>query len=340
MPPSRQWVLAGLLAVVGVLTTAVLFNVLSTVFFAITVAYVLVPLHKRLVERGLPPWWASAVASTVAFSGVVALFGSLAFLLYRRRNALLRNLSALPDSVSVELFGVVYGVDASTFVGFAREYLTGVALVMASVLPILALKATLFALLVFALLIQRRRVRTALLAPVPPAYRDVVAAFHERTRSTLSAIYVLQAATAAATFLVALPVFYALGYDLFVTFALVAGFLQFIPVVGPSFLLALLAVGRATAGEMVPAVLLIVVGGVVIGWLPDAVVRPRLARKTADLPGSLYFIGFTGGLLSIGPVGFIAGPLVVALLAEATELLAAEVNRPEQGSLESPPKIR
>ena len=55
-------------------------------------------------------------------------------------------------------------------------------------------------------------------------------------------------------------------------------------------------------------------------------VRPRLARHTADLPGSLYFIGFTGGLLSVGPIGFIAGPLVVALLVEATELLASEVN--------------
>jgi predicted PurR-regulated permease PerM len=42
------------------------------------------------------------------------------------------------------------------------------------------------------------------------------------------------------------------------------------------------------------------------------------------MPGSLYFIGFTGGLLSVGAVGVIAGPLLVALLSESITLLSEE----------------
>ncbi|UPV75967.1 AI-2E family transporter [Halorussus limi] len=326
MSTSREWVLASVLALLGLLAAAVLFDVLSTVFFAITVAYVLVPLHERFVRRGVPSWWASAAATAVAFVSVLLFFLSFGFLLYRRRGELVRFLLDLPESVTFELLGAAYTVDAGVVIEVTREYLGVVALGLARLAPVLALKGTLFALLVFALLVNRGQARRALLAPVPPAYRDVAAAFHERTRDTLYAIYVLQAATAVATFLVALPVFYALDYQFVFTLALVAGFLQFLPIVGPSFLVALLAAYRLTANEVVAAVLVFVVGGVVVGWLPDAVIRTRLARETADLPGSLYFIGFTGGLLSLGPIGFIAGPLVVALLAEASELLAAEVN--------------
>jgi predicted PurR-regulated permease PerM len=88
--------------------------------------------------------------------------------------------------------------------------------------------------------------------------------------------------------------------------------------------------------DVAGAILVFAVGGLVVGWLPDAVIRTRLARETADLPGSLYFIGFTGGLLSVGPVGFIAGALVVAFLVEASELLAAEVNG--HGRTAAPPQ--
>ena len=44
------------------------------------------------------------------------------------------------------------------------------------------------------------------------------------------------------------------------------------------------------------------------------------------MPGGLYFVGFVGGLLSMGTVGIIAGPLLVALVVEGTELLAAELD--------------
>ncbi|WP_276299203.1 AI-2E family transporter [Halorussus lipolyticus] len=326
MPATRQRVLAGVLALLGLLAAAVLFDVLGTVFFAITVAYVLVPLHERLVERGVPSWWASAAATTIAFVSVVVLFASFGFLVYRRRTELVGFLLDLPESVTVELLGSVYTIDAGIVTEVASEYLAVVALALARLAPVLALKGTLFALLVFALLIRRGQARRALLGPVPREYRDLASAFHERTRETLFAIYVLQAATAVGTFLVALPVFYLLDYQFYLTLALVAGFLQFLPIVGPSFLVGLLAVYRLTANEIAAAIAVLVLGGVLVGWLPDAVIRTRLARETADLPGSLYFVGFTGGLLSVGPVGFIAGPLVVALLVEASELLAGEVN--------------
>lgn len=147
-------------------------------------------------------------------------------------------------------------------------------------------------------------------------------ALHVRVKHTLYGIYVLQAATAFGTAIVAAGVFWALGYDGVLTLAIVAGVLQFVPVLGPSLLIVVLAAVDLAAGATTWAILVLVVGGILIGAAPDAVIRPRLAAWAADLPTSLYSIGFVGGVLTVGAIGVIAGPLVVALVVELVDLLS------------------
>jgi len=195
---------------------------------------------------------------------------------------------------------------------------------VASALPVLSLKVTLFAIIVFALLLKHGAAEDALIAPIPGRYHDIVDALATRARGTLYAIYVLQAATALGTFVIALPVFLLLGYEFPFTLALVAAVLQFIPIVGPSILIGILALWKFAIGDVTSALLLVVLGGFFIAWLPDVLIRPRLSRRTARLPGSLYFIGFTGGLLTLGPIGVVAGPLAIALAVTAMDLLGDE----------------
>jgi predicted PurR-regulated permease PerM len=119
-------------------------------------------------------------------------------------------------------------------------------------------------------------------------------------------------------------VFFLLGYGAPFTLAVFAAVLQFVPVVGPSVLVAALASVDFLAGNVTRAVLVAALGMTLVGFAPDAVIRPRLAKWAAHLPMSLYFIGFTGGVLTVGPIGFIAGPLAVAVLVEVVSLLADE----------------
>jgi predicted PurR-regulated permease PerM len=128
-------------------------------------------------------------------------------------------------------------------------------------------------------------------------------------------------------------VFGALGYSGALTLAVVAGVLQFLPVVGPSVLVGALVVYQLLAGDAAAAALVGVAGAVFIGYLPDVLIRARLARRSADMPSTLYFTGFTGGLLTLGPVGIIAGLLAVALLVEGIELLSAETDGYQQSTL-------
>ncbi|MFD1513114.1 AI-2E family transporter [Halomarina rubra] len=320
----RRNVVAGLLALFALCAAYVLWEVIGTVFFAITVAYVLVPARNRLVARGFSRRVASALVTTGAFAVVLFVLGAFGFLLYQRRQSAFTLIESLPDELSLEVAGMVYAVELSTVVGAVTATLRGVATGLAATLPVVLLKLMLFAILLFGLLLRPGATGDAFRRVVPDAYHDVLIALNERIRQTLYGIYVLQAATAFGTALVALVVFYALGYEAVFTLAIVAGFLQFIPVLGPSVLIALLALVDLVGPTPDPtrAALVVVVGGVLIGAVPDAVIRPRLASWAADLPTSLYFIGFVGGVLTVGAIGFIAGPLVVALVVETVELLA------------------
>jgi predicted PurR-regulated permease PerM len=301
-------------------------DVLATVFFAVTVAYLLSPLREELTRRRLSPWEASLVSTLVAVLAVVALAAPLVFVVAIRLDAIVAFLSGLPPAVTIELHGlsatVTLAEARSAAVAFGRRLARSLALAA----PVLALKLTVFVMVVFALLSRPAETRRALIAPVPHPYRDVIRALSRRTRATLFGIYVLQAATAAGTFAVALVFFSLLGYPYVLTLAVVSAVLQFLPVVGPSVLIGLLAVAHLVAGDPTRAALVLALGGLLVAWLPDVVIRPRLARETADLPGSLYFVGFVGGLLTLGPVGIIAGPLAVALVVETAELLSDELN--------------
>nr|WP_272904633.1 AI-2E family transporter [Halobacterium sp. TGN-42-S1] len=330
---SRTSWLAVLLAALAVLSTLVLGAVVGTVFFAGTVAYLLIPAVRHVERVGVSRWVASALTAAAVSAAAVVPF-ALAVSAGRGRIAdAIDAAGDLPETYSVSAFGYEYVVDVSLAIDAVTSYGADLAVELAGQLPVLALKLTLFGVLVFGLLVAHEDAERALLAVVPPDYRDVAGALGRRARATLYAIYVLQAATAVATTLLALPVFYVFDVPYLLTLSVVAGVLQFVPIVGPSVVVFGVAAYWAATGAGDAALVFLVVAGILVAWLPDVLVRPRLSRETADLPGSLYFIGFTGGLLTVGAVGVIAGPLVVALTAEAASLLASERNSTAQTTL-------
>jgi predicted PurR-regulated permease PerM len=320
----RPYVLGGVLAAIAIFAAVILFEVLGTVFIAISVAYLLVPLRRWLRRQGLSRLAATVAVTGIAVGGVIALFGPLVYLLIVRFTEVTALIRGLPESISLGVAGFTYELIVADVISVVAQELTAFARAVAAALPVLLVKLTLFVLLVFSLLHNQSDIRAATIAVVPPNYRDIAEVLHTRAHKTLFALYVLQATTALGTFLIALPVFFLFGYEEPIILATVAGVLQFIPIAGPSLLIAVLVGGALIAGDLVGALLVAFVGGALIAWLPDLLIRPRVASRTADLSGSLYFIGFVGGLLSLGAIGIIVGPLVVALLVESAALVSEE----------------
>lgn len=320
---DRRTVLGIALLGLAALTAVLLGAVLWTVVFAVTVAYVLSPLRAELVRRGFGRNAAAAATSLAATFGAVVVLAPVGVLLWARLGAAVALVRSLPTTIPVAVAGFEVVVETGPYVAATAAWLQSAAVTVAAVLPVLALKATLFAFVVFGLLARPEAPRRAIEGFVPGEYHDLLTAYHERVRATLLGIYVLQAATALVTVVVGLVVFWALGYRSPFALAVIAGVLQFVPIVGPSLLVVALAIGDLLAGGVVRAALVTVFGLVFVGFAPDAVVRPRLAAVAADLPTTLYFVGFVGGVLTLGPVGFVVGPLVIALLVETVALLSA-----------------
>lgn len=334
---DRRYVLAGITVAIGLVTAVILRQVLETVFFAATVAYVLAPVEVWYSRRGVPNWW-SALLTTVTGMGIAGLVLSPLVVLFYFRFSALRDLIAsvpVPDSLTLSAVGFTRTVRPAEFLPAVSDYLQGVALSLAGAAPVVAIKATVFGMVVFALLLARSRLHAATWAVVPPEYHDALDRLTDRATETLFAIYVLQGATALATFAVSVPLFFLLGYQYPFTLATVAGFLQFLPIVGPSVLVVAVGGIDVALDNLTRAALVLGLGFVFVAWLPDPLVRPRLARRAADMPGSLYFVGFTGGLFTLGVVGIVAGPLVVALLSESVRMLAEEMRTPRAVSRQS-----
>ena len=321
---NRQRLLAALLVALATLAAVVLAEVLRTVVFAVTVAYVLYPLRRRLVGRGLSRRVACAAATAVAFLGATLLVAPLLYALYRRRSELIAILEGVPDFVPISVGGFATVVEIAPYAAAAEAWVRSVALAVAGAAPVLVLEVVVFTFLVYGILYRPGAAEAAVLGVVPSEYHDIPTRLHERTRETLYSIYVLQAATAAGTFALALAVFRLLGYGSPILLAVIAGILQFIPVVGPSVLIVGLGVGDLLVGETARAVAVLVVGLVVVAFVPDAVIRTQLADRAGKISPGLYFVGFVGGILTVGAVGVIVGPLVVSLLLEAIDMLSEE----------------
>jgi len=318
----RRYVLAALFVAVALLTAAILWEVVEVVFFAITVAYVLYPVRQRLVDRGTSRRIASALVTTLAFVVVVVLFSPIVWTLFRQRDAILQLFRNLPEEITVEAFGFVVTQETAELVATATEIVRDIASTLAFSSIFLLLELGMFTILLYGLLLRPNAVGRAAFEITPPQYHDVLRALNNRISGTLYALYVIQAATAVVTFPIALVVFYILGYSDVVVLSVISAILQFIPIVGPGVLAVGLAGYDFVIGMPDRAVGIIVLGPLLIGLLPDLLVRPRLASSQAHLPASLYFVGFTGGVLTVGVIGIIAGPLAVAVLVEVVDLLS------------------
>lgn len=322
-------VLVGIVA----FTLFMLANVLGAIFFAVTVAYVSLPVKRWLVRRGVSNGVATAGVTTSAFVAGAAIVAPILAIVYRRRNLLLDYLETLPAEVVLDAAGYTWTVDVQAAIPVVRNVLVDVAIGIASAAPVLLAKVLLFTFVVYALLSRPAAVKNAVLGVTPRSHASDVWAFHERLRDTLYGIYVVQAATAVGTFLVSLVVFYALGYETYFSFAVIAGLLQFLPVVGPSVVVVGISAAEYVSGDADGALLLLVVGLVFVALLPDLIIRPALAGETTRLSPTLYFVGFIAGTLSFGAVGIVAGPVVIAILAEGVAIASRNTATPREDAI-------
>lgn len=323
MELTRGRVLFGLLAALLALSYIVLSAVLTVVVFAVTVAYVLYPVRQELRQRGVSPRIASGVLTLGTCLAGLLFVVPFAYVIYLRQEDLASKFRQIPETVSYTVGGAEYVIEVQPIQEGLLSFVRDLAVTLLVAAPGIALGGILFILVFYGIMYRPSAVRQAVLGFTPAEYHDVLDRLHNRTRATLYSIYVIQALTAAATFVIAALLFGLLGYTSPVWLAVFAAILQFVPVLGPSLLIIVLALTDIFLLDMlVRGAAVLFFGLLFVSLVPDAVLRPKLAKRAGSLSPTLYFVGFVGGVLTVGAIGFIVGPLVIALLVEVVKLLS------------------
>jgi predicted PurR-regulated permease PerM len=177
-----------------------------------------------------------------------------------------------------------------------------------------------------------------LISGVPDALDSFVGRMTEITKNTLYSIYVVHLSTSVITFLLAIPFFYVLGYGHILFWSLVVGLFQLIPIIGPTLVMIFLGIFALANGDYRAAALIAIIGYPVVCAVPDLLFRPIMMGRRASIHPAIIWIGFFGGLWIMGIVGFVIGPLVLALLVGGgRELIAIMKRAKANGWLDKPP---
>lgn len=95
---------------------------------------------------------------------------------------------------------------------------------------------------------------------------------------------------------------------------------SFIPVVGTFIIWGPAAGFLIIQGSLLKGIILVVIGGLIISSA-DNVLRPLIVQGKMKMPVLVIFLSILGGLKVFGFVGFIMGPLVVALFVSVAEII-------------------
>jgi predicted PurR-regulated permease PerM len=117
-------------------------------------------------------------------------------------------------------------------------------------------------------------------------------------------------------------IFWFLGVEGPLLWAVVMAFLSLLPAVGAAIVWAPVAIYFLVTGAIWQGVVLIAFGVVVIG-LVDNVLRPVLVGKDTKMPDYLVLLSTIGGMALFGLNGFVIGPVVAALFIACWDLFVA-----------------
>jgi predicted PurR-regulated permease PerM len=103
-----------------------------------------------------------------------------------------------------------------------------------------------------------------------------------------------------------------LGIPSPVFWGVIMAFLSIIPLVGTNTIMVPMAVFHFIIGETTTGILILSIGSVII-LINQNLIRPRLDGNKSGMHTAIMFLASLGGLLWLGIIGFLAGPLVAAL---------------------------
>ena len=330
MKPLNADLFPFILLVVFTLAACIIFwSVMDMVILGASLAVVLIPLHHRISRHTLPEISAAIVTFLIFFMGcIMALFtfslltSNVALLtkLFGTVGIWLDNPATNPLSFGIPVTKATLSGLLDKGMAFFVEYQE----TLISNLSLIAFKMFVFLLSLFYLLRWGEEIKKTFMCRVPAVLSGYVARLSEVTVDTLYAIYIVQIAIAALTFVIAIPVFYLLGYGDVLFFSFLAAFCELIPVLGSSVVFIMVGTFSLALGDTRGVLIMFFFGYLIVSCIPEFYVRPVLVGRRVKIHPVIMFIGIIGGTLTMGLAGFVLGPVIIVLLITSYRIYVQE----------------
>ena len=131
------------------------------------------------------------------------------------------------------------------------------------------------------------------------------------------------------SFILAIPFFFLLGYGHEILFATMVGFAMLIPMIGAQLVLVFFMLYLIALGDYRGVLIVMFVGYPLLsGWI-DFYYRPIMMRRRVSIVHPVFMIiGIFAGVPFMGFVGFILGPVLIALAVVGFRIFAELMNAP------------
>lgn len=193
---------------------------------------------------------------------------------------------------------------------------------------LLILQIIIFFLLLSMFLYYGEEIWETAVHPLSKTTKDAIGKLAEISGNTIYSLIIIQISAALLSFLLAIPFFYFLGYGHELLFATMIGFAMLIPLIGAQLFLLIFMLYMVALGDYKSAAIVILIGYPLLsGWI-DFYYRPVMMGKRVAVHPVFMMIGIFAGVPFMGIVGFILGPVLVALAVTGFKIYAGQVCAP------------
>ena len=322
---------------------AVLWGYMGAIFWAVVLAILFAPLHRKILAR-MPTRTNLAALSTLGLCLVVAILPLIAIAL-----SLINEATAVYNRIGTGSTTSFHTYVQEVFdklpswvtpwlerlhLGSLQDIQDKLANIAAEVSKLAATKALSYGqntlgflvafgimlYLLFFLLRDGKQLVTLLWDAVPLETlhkRELASKFTTVIRATVKGNLAVAAIQGALGGLI----FWILGIEAPVLWAVLMAFLSLLPAVGSGLVWGPVAIYYLATNHMTQGLVLVAFGVLVIGMV-DNFMRPLLVGKDTKMPDYIVLISTIGGMSLFGLTGFVIGPAIAALFMAAWSLFS------------------
>jgi predicted PurR-regulated permease PerM len=217
-----------------------------------------------------------------------------------------QEISDIPVAIATWLFPIVRNELAS----------------FASDLPVLFAQLIVVVFFTYYILIDGNDFIDRALDLLPEQKREMARKFLAELNSIYTTLFTVYFTTSMLSGVLAAIGFSMLGVPYPFVLGAVVGIFTLVPMLGPPFVFIPLAIYYLLSGNMIYFLIIVVFGTVALMVIPENVIRPHLAMKSARIHPIVTLLAYTAPIFVVGIMGVIIGPTLYGFLLAAYRVAA------------------